>query len=101
MSVQCSPGNYGLEVRVRYGSSIEDTDDAAATLTRMRVYMDGRLRTDSGPISDRRYAREVTFQGSSSRLHSVQLRIDTRAAPKPADFVQVVQCPPAPETPLA
>jgi hypothetical protein len=101
MIVLCEVGAYGLEVRIRYGSTIENTSSPAAAITRARVYVDGVLLEDSGPISDRIYVREATFHGVSSRLHTIQLRIDTRAAPKPADFIQFAQCPPAPDTPLA
>jgi hypothetical protein len=101
MSVRCEAGEYGLEVRVRYGSSIENTTNPEATITRTRVYVDGVLLDDSGPIADRIYVREATFRGASGHLHTVQLRIETRAAPQPGDFIQFAQCPPAPETPRA
>jgi hypothetical protein len=96
LTVSCEVGDLGVELRVRYGSSIENTDSDEARLTRMRVYIDGSLREDSGAVSAQRYVRETSFPAPGSRLHSVQLRIDTRAAPKPADVVQLVQCPPAP-----
>jgi hypothetical protein len=101
MSVDCDVGRIGLEVRVRYGSSIENTDNPAAAIIRARVFMDGALMEDSGPIYDRIYVREASFPGASSRLHTVQVRIETRAAPNPGDFIQFAQCPPAPDTPLA
>ena len=101
LQVDCRLGAYGLVVRVRYGSTIQDTDSPEAAITRVRVYMDGVLGVDSGPISDRIYAREAAFKGLSRRVHTVQLRIDTRGAPKPADFIQFTQCPPEPDTPLA
>jgi hypothetical protein len=101
LTVSCEVGDLGVELRIRYGSSIEDTDSEEASLTRMRIYINGSLREDSGAVSARRYVRETSFPASASRLHSVQLRIDTRAAPNPADVVQLVQCPPAPDVPLA
>jgi hypothetical protein len=101
MQVGCELGEFGLVVRVRYGSAVQDTDNPAAAITRVRLYMDGVLGADSGPISDRVYAREAAFKGISRRLHTIQLRIDTRAAPKPADFIQFAQCPAEPDRPLA
>jgi hypothetical protein len=99
LNVLCYVGDYGLVVRVRYGSRIRDTDDPAATITRVRVYLDGLLRADSGPLSHRIYVREVTFQGLSRRVHAVQLRIDTWAAPQPQDILQLAQCPPLADRP--
>jgi hypothetical protein len=101
MQAGCEVGEHGLVVRVRYGSGVEGTEDAEAVITRVRVYMDGVLGADSGPIADRIYAREAAFKGLARRLHTVQLSIDTRAAPKPSDFVQFARCPAEPDTPLA
>jgi len=99
--VECTLGDYGLVVRVRYGSTVQGTEDPNARITRVRVYMDGVLGADSGPIWDQVYAREAFFRGRSLNLHTVQLRIDTHAAPDPADFIQFAQCPREPENPVA
>ena len=62
----------------------------------MRLYVDGTLRQDSGPLSHKTYVQQATLNGLPSHLHTIQIRIETRAAPQPGDFIQFVQCPPAP-----
>lgn len=84
-----------------YGSTILDTPDPAATIKRIRVYRDGVLLEDTGPLSHRIYVREIYFEGMSRRLHTVQMHVDVWAAPQPADLVQFTQCPPAPSEPQA
>jgi hypothetical protein len=100
-SVSCELGALGLEVRVRYGSSIEGTTNPVATITRIKVYADGVLLEDSGPISDRIYVREVTFKGLSARLHTIQIHVETWGAPQPSDFIQFAQCPAVSDVPAA
>jgi hypothetical protein len=99
-NVVCELGAYGLRVRVSYATTIEDSRDEAATITRVRVYMDGSLRDDSGPLAHKTYSREVNIDGLSRRRHTVQLRIDTWAAPKPGDIIQFAVCPPVPSGPV-
>ena len=101
MSVACNAGDYGLELWVRFGGRIRDTEDPAATITRVRVFVDGALREDSGPLSHRVYMDEAKFLGLSRRAYTVQLRVETWAAPQPRDIVQVAQCPPLPDRPAA
>lgn len=101
MNVLCQVGRYGVEVRVRYGTRIRDTDSEEATIKRVRVYLDGTLREDSGPLSHRIYVREVFLGGIPNRMHTVRLSIDTWAAPKPNDIVQFTPCPAAPGDPVA
>ena len=100
-NVSCGLGAFGLEVRVRYGSSIHDTTNPAATITRIAVYADGVLLEDSGPLSHRAYAREVTFGGTSRRLHTIRIHVETWAAPQPADLIQFAQCPAVLDVPVA
>lgn len=100
LNVLCSVGERGLELRVRYGSMIRDTEEPAATITRVRVYVDGSLREDSGPLSHRIFAREAFFRGGAGRLHTIQLTIDTWAAPQPRPIVQFAQCPREPGGPF-
>jgi hypothetical protein len=99
--VSCEAGAYGLVVHIQYGSNVTDTTDPAATITNVKVYMDGVLLEDSGPLSHRIYVREAWSRGLPSRLHTVQLHIETWAAPQPYDLVQFAQCPPQSDTPLA
>jgi hypothetical protein len=100
LNVLCSVGERGLELRVRYGSLIRDTDEPAATITRVRVYVDGALVEDSGPLSHRIFVREAFFRGRASRLHTIQLTIYTWAAPQPRPIVQFAQCPREPDGPF-
>jgi hypothetical protein len=99
--VECGLGAYGLEVRVLYGSTILDTEDPAATIKRIRIYKDGLLLEDTGPLSHRIFVREIFVKGLPNRVHTVQMHVDVWAAPQPADLVQFAQCPPEPSRPLA
>ena len=92
-TVSCVLGTLGPEVRVRYSSSIVQTTNPEAVITRVAVYSDGMLLADSGPIAHRSYLREISFKGLSARLHTVRIHIETRGAPQPADHVQFAQCP--------
>ena len=99
LTVSCDVGNHGVELRVRYEGRIQDTDEPAATITRARVFVNGTVREDSGVLSHRVYERDAVFKVPPSRVYSVQLRLDTWAAPQPRDIVQLAQCPPLPGSP--
>ena len=100
-TLACELGRYGPEVRLQYITGVEGTNDSAATIARVRLYADGALLEDSGPISQPAYVRDTTFAGNSLRLHVIQVRVDTLGAPKPEDHVRFVQCPAARDGPLA
>jgi hypothetical protein len=101
LAVQCLPAETGLEVRVRYGASIDGATNDVAAITRVRILVNGYLFEDSGVISSQVFARATTFGGRSNQGYRVVLDVDTWAAPHPSDFIEIVRCPALPDTLLA
>ncbi len=100
-SVSCDIGPYGAEIHVGYDIAVLNTDEPAATLTRIKLYVDGVLREDTGRISNKVFLRQSTLEGVPRRLHTIQLHIETWAAPDPRDLIEFAQCPALPDSPVA
>jgi hypothetical protein len=100
-TIFCELGAYGPVVRLNYGARIQGTDNPAAVITRVVVYKDGVLVEDSGPIEARNFVRDLNMDGLPSRLHTIQIHVDTRGAPLVGELIQFAQCPPVPRVPQA
>jgi hypothetical protein len=100
-SVNCVLGALGPEIKVGYNVSITNTDASEATLTGVKLYIDGVLREDNSPLSTKTFIKESTFGGVGRRVYALQIHVETWAAPQPRDIVEFAQCPAAPDRPVA
>ncbi len=100
-SVRCDMGAFGPEIHVGYDIAIVDTDEPAATLTGVKLYIDGVLQEDNSPLSTKTFVKQSTFGGVPRKVHAVELHVETWAAPQPKDIIEFAACPAAPGKPVA
>jgi hypothetical protein len=84
----CRAGPFGAELEVRYGGRAE----GAARLSRVRLFVDDRLREDSGPLDQESYLRIATFDVEAGSRHTYRVTAEAPGA-APASIGGAIGCP--------
>lgn len=88
MQATCSTSLDGSQIKVTYSARAE----GGTLLSRVRLLIDGRLREDSGPLSQKEFAWVATFPVQAGVEHIYQVVAEAPGSP-PASVRSTVKCP--------